>query len=120
MTDPVPAGGAWTVQLALESVDGSEPDLRGLLEIWLRLSPRLLCDIRSALENDDAENLLLAAHTLKGSLLILCAEEACLYAAKLEAAGQKRQLSSAAGLLTKLEAEIAVISRLVTAYMNTP
>ena len=120
MTDPVPAGGAWSVQLALGSVDGSEPDLRELLEIWLRQSPRLICDIRRALENDDAEKLLLAAHTLKGSLQILCAEEACLYAAELEAAGQKRQVLSVASSLPKLEAELAIMTRLVTAYMNTP
>ena len=108
------------MQLALESVDGSAPDLRGLLEIWLRMAPQLLSDIRCALDNDEPEKLVLAAHTLKGSLQILCAEEACRYAAELEAAGQKRLVSSAAGVLPKLVAEIADITELVTKYLNTP
>ena len=119
MSDAELSHRAWTVQLAMECVDGCESDLRELLEIWLRQSPLLLCDIRSALQNDEPEKLQLAAHTLKGSLQILCADAACEYAAALEFAGEKRMTASAACALPKLEAEIADLTQLITTYLNS-
>ena len=118
MAEPSPVHEEWNVQLALECVDGCESDLRDLLLIWLRQSPDLLSSIRSALENDEPEKLQLAAHTLRGSLQILCADKACAYAAELEIAAKSRETASAAGVLPKLEIEIDDLTGLVITWLN--
>lgn len=120
MAEPAPIHDEWNAQLALECVDGCEAELRDLFRIWLRQSPELLSSIRSALEHDDPENLQLAAHTLKGSLQILCADMACAYAAELETAGENRKTASAACVLPKLEVEIAHLTGLVNIWLNSP
>ena len=64
MTDQMTASEGWEVKNALANADDRVSDLKELLEIWLRQSPKLLSQIRIALENGDAKKLELAAHTL--------------------------------------------------------
>ena len=111
-------GSAWNLESALKGVDGCASDLRELLEIFLRQTPALMVDIRSALESHDAKKLHLAAHTLKGSLQILCADEACAVAAELEALGNKGQTDSGGQLLSKLDTELASVLKGITDFLE--
>ena len=118
MTDQIPDGLVWNEQLALEIVDGCISDLKDLLEIWLRQSPRLLSDIRSALESHDAKKLHLAAHTLRGSLQIFCTDVDHSAAAALEAVGRIGQTPNEIDLFTKLEVEIALVTQQVVVFLK--
>ena len=107
MSDSLPTGPVWDLELALKGVDGCVTDLKELLEIFLRQMPELVSDIRIALETNEADKLHLAAHTLKGSLQILCADAAEKAAADLETAGKKGQVTNGSEMLRKLETELA-------------
>lgn len=118
MSDSLPMGPAWNLDSALKGVDGCVSDLRELLEIFLRQAPALMSDMRSGLESHDAKKLHLAAHTLKGSLQILCADDACAVAAELEALGNKGQTKSGEQLLSKLDTELARVLKGITEFLE--
>lgn len=94
-------------------------DLKNLLKIFLRETPRLLSDIRTAVENSETQRLHLAAHTLPGSLQILCADDAEFKAGAMETAGKHDRTAVAVTLLPKLEHELAMITLQVTTFLNT-
>ena len=119
MTDRLPIDLRWDAELALANLDDCLEDLKDLLEIFLRQTPRLLRDIRSALENNDAQKLHIASHTLRGSLQILCADAAESLAGALETAGQQGRIADGTQLLPKLEEELAVITQQVQTYLAT-
>ncbi len=119
MTDQLNTSNVWEVKNALANADDRVSDLKELLGVWLRQSPKLISQIRSALENDDAEKLELAAHTLKGSLQILCADHVSRVAFELETAGRNHQFSNGMGLLDQLEEQIGQIQSKIVDFMNT-
>ena len=91
-----------------------------MIEIFLRQMPELLSDIRNALENSDSTKLEIAAHTLKGSLQILCADDACSVAAELEIAGKTGRFSDGLKRLSQLEAELAGVAEQITKFLEIP
>ena len=119
MTDQLTTNDDWDVKNALSNADDRVSDLKELLEIWLRQSPKLVSQIRSALENDEAEKVQIAAHTLKGSLQILCADQVCRAALELENAGRTRQLSDGMALLRQLEEQLGQIRPKIIDFLNT-
>ena len=119
MSDSLPMGPAWNLESALKGVDGCVSDLRELLEIFLRQAPALMSNIRSALESHDAKKLHLAAHTLKGSLQILRAGDACAFAAALEALGNKGQTDGGGQLLSELDTEMASVLKGITEFLES-
>ncbi|MEI6541170.1 MAG: Hpt domain-containing protein [Planctomycetota bacterium] len=119
MTEPLQSDHGWNPERVLVSVDDCLVDLKNLLEIFLRETPRLLSDIRTAVENSEAQRLHLAAHTLRGSFQILCADDAELTAGAMETAGKHGKTAVAVTLLPKLEHELAMITLQVTTFLNT-
>ncbi len=118
MNDQSQTGAAWDFERALANVDGYVEDLRDLLEIWLRLGPELLSDIRQALGSDDAQRLHLAAHTMKGSLQILGARCAA-SAAELEALAQTGQTTGGSEWLARLDDELQTLNPLISSFLKT-
>ncbi len=66
-TGMAPAGGHFDRQVAMECAGGDEPLFREVLGLFLDDCPRLLAEIRSAIESDDVHALERAAQTLKGT-----------------------------------------------------
>ena len=77
----------------LDRVDGDVEFLEETIEMLDEDSPALLEQIRTAAESRDAENLVKAAHALKGMLANFCAEPAEAAARKLESMGREGQLA---------------------------
>jgi HPt (histidine-containing phosphotransfer) domain-containing protein len=100
----------WDVRSALANVDGHVSELKYLLEVWLRQIPQFNSEIRLGIENRDGKRIQLAAHTLIGSLQILCAEEFCPAAVSLEDAGRSGQTSDVHVLFDQLESQLASLS----------
>lgn len=69
--------------------------------------PKMLSDIRSALNGANPAALERAAHTLKGCVANFGAQAAVQAALNLEKIGRSRQIDAAAGACKALEAEIA-------------
>ena len=111
-------GLAWSEELALANVDGDTRLLRELLEIWLRQAPQLIAASHSALESQDAKQLRLAAHSLRGSLQIVVAHEAEEGAEMLERSAKEGLLAACAPLLAKLEADIRVLTLQIREYLD--
>lgn len=118
MTDDSPKNACWSEQKALSNADGFVDDLRDLLKIWQRQTPRLVTDIRHALADDDDAKLHLATHTLKGSLQILGAEPAKAATEALETMAKSGQLTRGTELLVQLEDDLAKLSLEIEAYLN--
>ena len=118
MTDQATTTNEWTVELAMSSTDDCVEDLQVLLEIWLRQSQTLMNDIRTSLENRDAAKLRQAAHTLKGSLQILCAETAAKAALGLEYAGRDQRVDDGPALLVELESELDQIRPKIEEFLK--
>jgi HPt (histidine-containing phosphotransfer) domain-containing protein len=95
----------------MERLDGDLELLGELVELFLADCPRLLDDIRTAIEAGDAEQLMRAAHTLKGSVSNFCAPLAAEAAQKLEAQGRSRDLSISRESFVRLE---SVMERFTT------
>ena len=106
----------WNDTIALANVAGDQEILIELMEIWLRQTPRLLLDIKQAVQSDNPDALHLAAHTLKGSLQVFGMETAASIAAALEVAGRTRNLAGGADLERQLEAELALVVPQIIAY----
>ena len=82
-------------------------------ELFLKQSPLMLARIGEAIEAADANRLEHAAHSLKGSLLNLCAPHAAECAGRLEAMGAKRELAGAEqGLQALAEKMVPMLERL--------
>jgi HPt (histidine-containing phosphotransfer) domain-containing protein len=118
MTDRSQTGPVWDAERALAYVDGYVEDLRDVLEIWLHQGPKLLSDIREALEGDDAQRLHLAAHTMKGSLQILGARSTA-SAEALEALGQAGQTTGGSEWLARLENEFQILNPQISMFLET-
>jgi HPt (histidine-containing phosphotransfer) domain-containing protein len=104
-----------------ERVDGNVELLEELVGLFLDHSPRLLTQMEAALAQGDCRRAERAAHTLKGSLLNLCAITGAELALELEMAGQAEDRDRAQRILTVLHEECRrVRSELVAATRGAP
>jgi HPt (histidine-containing phosphotransfer) domain-containing protein len=101
----------WNKTEALERLGGDEDLLRELCEMFLAESPKLLQKLREAIAEADSQEVMRAAHSLKGELGYLGAEGAVQAARELEDMGHENNLSRAAELFTLLERELASLHR---------
>lgn len=89
---PAPAAGGPTTSFdraaLMERTDSDSGLIRTLVGIFETVRPRLLVEIQSAIERDDAEALHRAAHTLKGALGAFGARAAYSLAERLERLGR--------------------------------
>jgi two-component system sensor histidine kinase/response regulator len=88
--------------LALEHVGGDLDLLREIAVLFLDEYPRIMAEIRAALEASNAVALERAAHSLKGSVGNFGAQQASEAAMRLEAIGRSRDLSAAAAAFDQL------------------
>jgi len=91
--DPVAEADAsersYDFDVLMERVDSDMDLVRTLVEVFASDRPKLLGDIETALEQDDAEALERAAHTIKGALGVFAAEKARARAERLEMTGRE-------------------------------
>jgi two-component system, sensor histidine kinase and response regulator len=104
---------------ALETAQGDRNLLKAISEAALEEFPQRIADLRRAIADGNPAELRLAAHTLKGSLRYFGAASASDQAAKLEAMGQKCQISDCEPILTGLEAEITQVTAALAEHLDS-
>jgi HPt (histidine-containing phosphotransfer) domain-containing protein len=92
--------------LLMSRVDNDPQLLRDLVDLFLEECPRLVDEIRVALDGKDAKALQRGAHSLKGSTSNLAAKMASEAAFKLERLGQAGDLGHAESVLQELEGQL--------------
>ena len=92
-------------QALLERVDGDQELMVVMLQYSLQELPKTIASLTSALERGDAEELVMQAHTIKGSAGNISAVAVAACAANIEVLGAQGQLSAANKLLKVLEKE---------------
>ncbi|MBV9122991.1 MAG: response regulator, partial [Planctomycetes bacterium] len=98
-------------EAAVEEMGGSLELLREIAQVFLEDCPRMLGELRTALDDKDAVRLRRAAHSLKGSAANFSAPAAVEAAWKLEEMGRQGNLQGAAESLPELEQEVHRLRR---------
>ncbi|MCX5872568.1 MAG: Hpt domain-containing protein [Deltaproteobacteria bacterium] len=101
-------------QKLMERVGESPELLVELIQLFLELGPTMLADIKTSIENNSADDLHRAAHTLKGSVGNFAADDAFQAALLLETIGRNSDLSGVQEAYAVLEREM---SRLIEELM---
>jgi len=113
----------WSQTEALERVGGDEHLLRELCQIFLRESPKLLEKLKHAVAQEDSAAVQKAAHSLKGEVSYLSADNVSRTAQRLEQMGAEKNLAGAAALVESLEIALrdlhAVMSQQTTGQPST-
>ncbi|MEO8484472.1 MAG: response regulator [Acidobacteriota bacterium] len=113
---PVPTGTAFDSVEALARIEGDRGLLTELVDIFGAESPRMLADIRQAIDAGDPIRLERAGHALKGSVSSLGARAVTHSASLLEGMGRSGDLSHAAERFADLEREIQDFERAVRLF----
>jgi HPt (histidine-containing phosphotransfer) domain-containing protein len=100
--------------LALDRVGGDEELLREVAHLFLREYPNMLGQIREAVSSGDARRVMEVAHTLKGSLATIGAENGAQTALILENMGRREELNGSADALVRLEASLSILQTELT------
>jgi HPt (histidine-containing phosphotransfer) domain-containing protein len=101
-----PIAAAFDPEDALARVEGDHGLLAELIGLFRAESPRLLAEMRSGLEANDAKAVELAAHALKGSVSNFGDSAAFRAAQELEIMGRDNALAGAAERMAELEREV--------------
>ena len=104
---PEPTG--MDMQKALTFFEGNRQILNEFITLFLKSVPSLIVQIQQAINQASAQDLMYAAHRLKGSVGYLGAKGAFACARHLEQMGRQGDLSQARAVLTALEAELVKI-----------
>ena len=99
----------------LDRIEDDRSLLAELIEIFRREYPENLQAAQRAIELKNAEGLQLAGHTLRGALGNLSATGASALAAKLEAAGRRKDLIGAQAIYDELVPELSKVIRALEA-----
>jgi CheY-like chemotaxis protein/HPt (histidine-containing phosphotransfer) domain-containing protein len=118
--DEPPQDDAIDWQDALDAVNGDRDTLRSVIEAHLQESPKLLAQMRDAIETGRCQDLQRAAHTLKGSLRFFGAHAAGELAWQLENAGKNQDLASARDLIDQLADTLKPIDADIAAGPTSP
>ena len=102
-------------QEAIARVGGSEATLRDVAELFLAEAPKMMQEIRAAIDGGAHADLRRTAHTLKGSAAVFVAQPAVDAALRLEKLGEAGELEGVEEAWAKLEAEV---ERLVPALKD--
>jgi CheY-like chemotaxis protein/HPt (histidine-containing phosphotransfer) domain-containing protein len=98
----------------LAHFEGDAELVRELAEIFLRECPRLLGDLRAAIQSGDAPALQRAAHSLKGSVGNFSTSDAHSSAHQLEMLGKLGSTEGAAQVLAVLEAQLQRFNQILS------
>ena len=94
----------------LDRLGGNVGLLQSVVALFEEDSPGQMARIQDAIRDGDAPALMAAAHTLKGSLLVLSADRASTAALELEKLGRQSKLQGAADWFAILESEVHAVS----------
>ncbi len=112
------------LKFALESLDHDTDLLVSQMRFFLHDAPVLLADIAAAIEREDARQLQLAAHRLKGMLSRYAFHDAVSMALQLEQKGQSGELAGARQLWQQLGPPVqrleSAIQRYVARHEESP
>jgi PAS domain S-box-containing protein len=107
-------------EAALANVSGDEGLLQELIQVFLADYPRLLADLRGALDRGEAGKLRMTAHTLKGSLFCFAAGTAAHSAQQLETLAREGGLDRAGAAVAALEQEVERLRPSLVALAGRP
>ena len=108
----------WDQAAALQNVGGCLEDLKDLLALSLEQSPQLTARIAAAIQRHDADDLYLAAHTLKSSLQLFVMEPCGEIAASLELAGRTKQWESCPELVQQLQQSLDELTPAIRSFVE--
>jgi two-component system, sensor histidine kinase and response regulator len=117
--DP-PDAASWNQAEALGRIEGDEELLHEVCKIFLEESPKLLQKLHDAIAAGDADEVMRAAHSLKGESSYLSASATCQAARQLEEMGRDKDLSGAGATFATLEREVASLHLELKALSGTP
>jgi len=89
--------------------EGDEELVQQLIEVFLEETPKLMNDVRQAMNQGRAEDLARAAHTVKGSLGYFETARALQAALQLEKLGREGDLQTAREAAARLENEVELV-----------
>jgi two-component system sensor histidine kinase/response regulator len=112
---PVSETSPYDRQTLLERVGGDEDMLRELVGIFLDESPKTMTQLHRGVSNGDPKAIGDAAHALKGSLLILSADDAAQAALAVEKLARSGDLSG----LQQAMAQLAIEYQRLTTAMKS-
>lgn len=101
----------------LERVDGDEELIREVLGIFLDDTPKILEDLKTAINGALPEAVAKAAHTLKGASANIAANRLRDQAYQLEMKAKSGDLANASDLYAKLEAEFGELKTHLAQYL---
>lgn len=105
---------------ALTRLEGDEALLAELIALFLRDTPALLATIREASAKKDAQRLLRAAHTLKGSTQELCIHAMTVAAQQIEDLGRASQWAALSDAVADLECRLADLFTRLASFEAPP
>jgi signal transduction histidine kinase/DNA-binding response OmpR family regulator/HPt (histidine-containing phosphotransfer) domain-containing protein len=108
----------WNRSEALERLDGDEPLLCELVQIFLDESPKQLTGLKRAIETANPEEVERTAHSLNGELGYLGLPAAAQKAKDLERMGRERTLQSAADLFLSFQADMFAVASAMRATLD--
>jgi two-component system sensor histidine kinase/response regulator len=91
---------------ALASTGGDRQLLVEIIDVFRDEAPKLLADVRQAVDDQDADTLRRVAHTIKGSLRMLGHEQAAAVAEVLEAQGRAGDFANLDLSVTSLQSQV--------------
>ncbi len=107
---PQQAAQTWDPDVALDSVKGDRDLLRIVVKTYLEEAPRLVTRMKDSLGQSNGAELNMAAHSLKGSLRFLAAEQGFQLAYQLELMGRDSDFEKAPDTLSSLEAFLSKLT----------
>ena len=106
------------IERALDQMGGDVELMHEILRIFIDTAPQLLETIQTASNQNDADGLHMAAHSLKGAASNICADATQAVAFKLEMMGRERDLAGADSLLPELEKHLSDLKRYITSLID--
>ena len=111
-----PATGSVDWEQALRSVGGDKALLKEIIGAFLEETPRLLIQMREAVEAKNVAELQRAAHTLKGSLQTLGCQQPAAQARQIEVSAEKARFQTASDLLEAFEEMVGALEEPLVAF----
>ena len=115
-----PPADAFDREAALARLGGDEALLRDAVQAFLEDCPRLVGQLREAVERRDAAAVKAAAHAIKGTVAIFSAHPTHEAAARLERLGSQGQLAGIEAGAQHLEAELERFKKAAAAFAGPP
>ena len=95
--------------LALDRLGGDEELWNEISNLFIQECPRMLQQLQAAVQQGDARTVMETAHSMKGSLGTLGAEEGALLALDLEMMGRNGVLGASGEALARLESMLEAL-----------